>query len=346
LKLQNKLPVYILISLLLLVLLAIVSLYMGVYEFNESSLLKVLWASIANGDAISASDKYVLFDIRLPRIVMAILIGSALAVSGTCLQGMFKNPLATPSLIGITSGASLFAALTIVLGSSIRPFIPDILNYSLISIMAFIGAVLTMTFVYRMSTINGKTNIIIMLLSGVAVSALAGALTGFLTYFSTEEQLRDLTFWSLGSLGAASWLKNGILFVIIALSYILLINKGKALNAMMLGEKDAQHLGIPVEKIKKQIIILTALMVGTCVAFSGSIGFVGLIVPYILRLIFKSNYHIILPLSAILGSILLLCADTISRTLVAPSEIPIGILTAFMGAPIFIAILIRFKKSM
>ncbi len=318
---------------------------MGVYEFNEPSLLKVLGSGFSNSD-ISKSDKYVLFDIRLPRIVMAILIGSALAVSGTCLQGMFKNPLATPSLIGITSGASLFAAVTIVLGSSIRPFIPDVLHYSLISIMAFLGAVITMTFVYRMSTTNGKTNVIIMLLSGVAVSALAGAVTGFLTYLSKDEQLRDLTFWSLGSLGAASWLKNGLLFVIISISYILLINKGKALNAMMLGEKDAQHLGIPVEKIKKQIIILTALMVGTCVAFSGSIGFVGLIVPYILRLIFKSNYHIILPMSAILGSILLLCADTISRTLVAPSELPIGILTAFMGAPIFIAILIRFKKSM
>src|SRR5699024_3072334 len=133
------------------------------------------------------------------------------------------------------------------------------------------------------------------------------------TYLTDDEQLRDLTFWTLGSLGGATWLKNAILAVIIGFSYVFLIHKGKALNAMMLGEKDAGHLGIPVEKIKKQIIILTALMVGTCVAFSGAIGFVGLIIPYILRLVFKSNYHVILPLSAVLGSILLLAADTFSR---------------------------------
>jgi iron complex transport system permease protein len=175
---------------------------------------------------------------------------------------------------------------------------------------------------------------------------MAGATTGFLIYLSKEEQLRDLTFWNLGSLGGATWTKNAILAVVILIAFFFLITKGKALNAMMLGERDAQHLGIPVEKIKKRIVVLTALMVGTCVAFSGTIGFVGLIVPYILRLIFKSNYHIILPMSAIFGSILLLSADTISRTIAAPSEIPIGILTAFMGAPIFIIILIRSKKTM
>lgn len=342
---RSSLPVYVIGGLILLLLLAVGSMFAGVYTFDESSLWKV-FGSVFGNPEISEADRYVLFDIRLPRIVMAVLIGSALAVSGTCLQGMFKNPLATPSLIGITAGASLFAALAIVLGSNFRAFLPDFFHQSLISIMAFLGAVLTMTFVYRMSTISGKTNVVIMLLAGVAISALAGAATGFLTYLSKEEQLRDLTFWTLGSLGAANWMKNSILFVIISISYVVLINKGKVLNAMMLGEKDAQHLGIAVEKIKRQIILFTALMVGTCVAFSGSIGFVGLIVPYILRLIFKSDYYIILPLSAILGSILLLGADTISRTLVAPSELPIGILTAFMGAPIFIAILIRFKKSM
>lgn len=318
----------------------------GVYQFSESSVWQTLLQSFRNPVAIAPGDHYVLFSLRLPRIVMAILIGSALAVSGTCLQGMFKNPLATPSLIGITSGASLFAAVAIVLGAGLKAFLPEVLQYSLISVMAFLGAIITMTIVYRISNTNGKTNIVIMLLAGVAISALAGAVTGFLTYLTKEEQLRDLTFWTLGSLGGASWIKNSILAVVVVVSFALLINKGKALNAMMLGEKDAAHLGIPVEKLKKQIIVLTALMVGTCVAFAGAIGFVGLIVPYILRLIFKSDYHIILPLSAIMGSILLLCADTVSRTIVAPAEIPIGILTAFMGAPVFIAILVRFKKSM
>ena len=343
---QNKLPLYLILSLLLLVVLAVISLYMGVYEFEKHSITEIMATIFNPNTAIPEGDRFVLLELRLPRIVMAILIGSALAVSGTCLQGMFKNPLATPDLIGITAGSTLFAAITIVLGSSFKKYIPEVLHYSILSIGAFIGALIAMTFIYRISTSKGKTNVIIMLLSGVAITALTRAVTGFLTYLSTDEELRDLTFWEMGSLGAASWTKNGILAVVIAVAYSFLITKGKALNAMMLGERDAQHLGIPVEKVKKRIVILTALMVGTSVAFAGTIGFVGLIIPYILRLIFKSNYHIILPLSAVLGSILLLTADTISRTLVAPSEIPIGILTAFMGAPIFIAILIHYKKSM
>lgn len=343
---QNKLPLYITLGILVLLFLAAISLYLGVYNFESSSLWSVFKGGVLGQENISPSDSYVLFEIRLPRIVMAILIGSALAVSGTCLQGMFKNPLATPGLIGVTAGASLFAAFAIVLGESIRVILPDVLHYSMISIMAFFGAIITMTFVYRMSTSRGKTNVVIMLLAGVAISALSGATTGFLTYLTEDEELRDLTFWTLGSLGGATWIKNGILFVVILFSYFRLINRGKALNAMMLGEQDATHLGIPVEKIKKEIIILTALMVGTCVAFAGAIGFVGLIVPYILRLIFKSNYHIVLPLSAVGGSILLLCADTISRTIVAPSELPIGVLTAFIGAPVFIAILVRHKRTL
>lgn len=343
---QNKLPVFITLSLLLLAALAVVSLYMGVYVFEKHSFSEIFWGIVNNDGSIDAAERFVLMDLRLPRIVMGILIGSALSVSGTCLQGMFRNPLATPDLLGITAGASLCAAITIVLGVYIKPYIPEFLHYSLLSIMAFVGALATMILVYRISTVNGRTNVVMMLLSGVAITAMGFAVMGLLIYFSKEEQLRDLTFWNMGSLAGASWTKNGILLVVITVAYFFLLNKGKALNAMMLGERDAQHLGIPIERIKKQIVILTALMIGTCVAFAGTIGFVGLIVPYILRLIFKSNYHIILPLAAIFGSILLLTADTISRTIAPPSEIPIGVLTAFMGAPIFIIILLRNRNSM
>lgn len=343
---QNKLSIYLIVSILILIALAIGSLFMGVYDFGGKSPLTVLKGFIMGSPDISLSEKYVIWDVRLARIVMAILIGSILAVSGTAMQGMFKNPLATPDLIGITAGATLMAAITIVLGSMFREYLPDFIQYSLLSIAAFMGALLTTLLVYKMSTTQGKTNVVIMLLSGVAISALGFAIVGFLIYLSKDEQLRDLTFWNLGSLGGATWGKNGILLIVMIVSYSVLIHKGKALNAMMLGEKDAEHLGINVERIKKQIVVLVALMVGACVAFSGTIGFVGLIVPYILRLIFKSNYQLILPLSAVMGSILLLVADTFSRTVVAPSEIPIGVLTAFMGAPVFIAILIRYKNSM
>lgn len=341
---QNKLVAYLLLSILLLIVLATVSLFVGVYEF-ETDIFSILKSFFISSTEVSEADQYILFDLRLPRIVMGILIGSMLSVSGTCMQGMFKNPLATPDLIGITSGATLFAATSIVLGGVLKAFIPESLHFYLLSLMAFLGSLLTMLIVYKIATVNGKTNVVMMLLTGVAITAIGFAFTGFLIYISKEEQLRDLTFWNLGSLAGATWMKNGLLLVVLLISYFFLLGKGKSLNAMMLGENDAKHLGVPVEKIKKQIVVFTALMVGTTVAFSGTIGFVGLVIPYILRLIFKSNYQLILPLSAVFGSILLVVADTISRTIVAPSEIPIGILTAMLGAPVFILILIKNKKT-
>ncbi|WP_267406110.1 MULTISPECIES: iron ABC transporter permease [unclassified Chryseobacterium] len=345
-KAQSKLYFYITMSSTLLVILAVWSLNTGVYDFGGKSAFEVLGKVMKGDSTLSLSDKYVVWDVRAARIIMAILIGSMLSVSGTSLQGLFRNPLATGDLIGLTAGATLMAAITIVLGGYFREYLPEVVQFSLVGIAAFIGSLLAMLLVYRISTSGGKTNVVMMLLTGVAISAIGFSIVGFLIYISKDEQLRDLTFWNMGSLAAATWTKNIILTVILILSYSILLRKGKALNAMMLGEKDAQHLGINVEKLKKQIVIIVSLMVGSCVAFSGTIGFVGLIVPYILRLLFKSNYNYILPLSAILGSVLLLAADTISRSIVQPSELPIGILTAMMGAPIFIAILMKFKKSM
>jgi iron complex transport system permease protein len=318
----------------------------GVYDFNGVSPFTVFWQFIKGDQSLSLSDKYVIWDVRAARIVMAVLVGSMLAVSGTSLQGLFKNPLATGESIGLTSGATLLAAIAIVLGGHFRGYLPEFVQFSLVGISAFLGALLAMMLVYRISTSAGKTNVVMMLLSGVAITSIGFSITGFLIYISKDDQLRDLTFWNMGSLAAATWTKNIVLAVVILISYIVLLPKGKALNAMMLGEKDAQHLGINVERLKKQIVVITALMVGTCVAFSGTIGFVGLIVPYILRLLFKSNYTYILPLSAVCGSVLLLIADTFSRSIVAPSELPIGILTSLIGGPIFIAILIKFKKSL
>lgn len=345
-KTQSKLYFYLTISVILLVIIAVWSLNTGVYDFSGASPYKILWQVIKGDENVSLSDKYVVWDVRAARIIMAILIGSMLAVSGTGLQGLFKNPLATGDLIGLTSGATLLAAIAIVLGGHFKQYLPEVVQFSLVGISAFVGAFLSMMLVYRISSSGGKTNVVMMLLTGVAITAIGFSITGFLIYISKDEQLRDLTFWNLGSLAAATWTKNIVLVTVLIISYVILIPKGKALNAMMLGEKDAQHLGINVERLKKQIIIIVALMVGTSVAFSGTIGFVGLIVPYILRLLFKSNYAFILPLSAVCGSILLLTADTFSRSIVQPSELPIGILTALMGGPIFIAILIKFKKSL
>ncbi|WP_223558729.1 FecCD family ABC transporter permease [Chryseobacterium lathyri] len=343
---QSKLYFYLTIGAVLLAIIAVLALNTGVYDFGGTSAFKVLWQYIKGDPGLSLSDQYVIWEVRASRIVMAILVGSMLAVSGTSLQGLFKNPLATGEAIGLTSGATLLAAIAIVLGGHFKQYLPEVVQFSLVGISAFLGALLAMMLVYRISTSAGKTNVVMMLLSGVAITSIGFSITGFLIYISKDEQLRDLTFWNMGSLAAATWTKNIVLAVVIVISYSILLPKGKALNAMMLGERDAQHLGINVEKLKKQIVIITSLMIGTCVAFSGTIGFVGLIVPYILRLLFKSNYVFILPLSAVLGSVLLLIADTFSRSIVAPSELPIGILTSLIGGPIFIAILIKFKKSL
>jgi iron complex transport system permease protein len=343
---SRSLTFYTIIGIVLLLTMMFLALDIGVYDFGGFSSYEVLWKFLSGDSSLSLSEQYVIWDVRTSRIVMAVLIGSMLAVSGTTLQGMFKNPLATGESIGLTSGATLLAAIAIVLGHTFESYLPEIIRNSLVGVSAFVGAFLAMVIVYRISTSAGKTNVVMMLLSGVAITSIGFSFVGFLIYISKDEQLRDLTFWNLGSLAGATWTRNIILSIVLLFSYIIILPKGKALNAMLLGEKDAQHLGINVETLKKQIVLITSLMIGTCVAFSGTIGFVGLIVPYILRLLFRSDYHFILPLSAICGSILLLLADTISRTIVAPSELPIGILTSLIGGPIFIAILIKYKNTL
>jgi len=343
---SKSLTFYAIIGIILLILMMVLALNIGVYDFGNSSSYEVLWKFLTSDTSLSLSEKYVIWEVRTSRIIMAVLIGSMLAVSGTTLQGMFKNPLATGESIGLTSGATLLAAIAIVLGHTFEQYLPEIIRNSLVGVSAFVGAFLAMVSVYRISTSAGKTNVVMMLLSGVAITSIGFSITGFLIYISKDEQLRDLTFWNLGSLAGATWTRNIILSIVLLFSYTIILPKGKALNAMLLGEKDAQHLGINVETLKKQIVLITSLMIGTCVAFSGTIGFVGLIVPYILRLLFRSDYHFILPLSAICGSILLLLADTISRTIVAPSELPIGILTSLIGGPIFITILIKYKNTL
>ena len=339
----KKITVYKIVFISMLIFALFGALYLGAYDFKDSY-LNIIQHYLNTKQ--HTTDSYVLIELRLPRILMALFTGAGLAICGTSLQGLFKNPLASPDLIGITSGAVLFAAITIVLGAHVMEWLPPFFKYALLSIMSFVGALLTMIFVYRMATTNGKTHILILLLSGVAITALTGAVTGFLTFISTEEELRNLTFWSLGSLSGANWWKTFIVMFFVTAGSILLLKKGKSLNALMLGEKEAAHLGFNIQKTKKHIILIVAFVVGTTVAFNGTIGFIGLVIPYILRFIFKSNYKVLLPLSMLLGAVVLLIADTISRTLVSPAELPIGILTATMGAPVFISILINYKRKL
>jgi iron complex transport system permease protein len=286
----------------------------------------------------------VLTAIRIPRVLMGMLIGAGLAVSGAAMQGLFRNPLADPSLIGISSGAAIAAVTMIVLGATFANELYKQLGTFALPLVAFLGAVGATLIVYRLSVVNGRTVVATMLLAGIAVNALLGAGTGFLTFIATDTQLRNITFWSLGSIGGATWRSVSAIapFVVIAIG--LLPRLARVLNAMALGEAEAGHLGFDVERAKTVIVLLVALAVGASVALAGIIGFVGLIVPHLVRLLLGPDHRGVLPGAALLGAALLLAADLVARTVVAPAELPIGIVTAMLGAPFFLWLLLRDRR--
>lgn len=288
----------------------------------------------------------VLMQIRLPRVILGMLVGAGLAASGAALQGLFRNPLADPGLIGVSAGASFFAVLMIVSLSAVSSLLPGglLTQYYLQNIVTFCGACFTSLLVFRLSRSGGKTLVAALLLAGLAINALCGAFTGLITYTANNEQLRSITFWSLGSLGAASWSNVGALLPFVLLPLLLLPSLARPLNAYALGEAEASYLGVNVKKLKRQVILLSTLSVGACVAVSGIIGFVGLIVPHILRTVSGNDHRHLLPNSALLGASLLTLADLCSRTLIAPAELPIGIVTAILGTPLFIALLMKQKR--
>ncbi len=295
-------------------------------------------------DTVSQQVKTILLDIRLPRICLAILIGAILAISGAVMQGLFRNPLAAPSLIGVSSGASVGASVVIVLAGAWLQS-NTALGLSLVAVGAFIGSFLVTVLVYRLSTSALGTSVTTMLLAGIAVSALAGAVSGLLSYYADNEMLRQISIWQMGNLSTANWQRVLVLTVIAILVLSLFPRESKSLNALLLGESEARHLGIDVQQVKRKLILLTTLGIGTAVAIGGMIGFVGLIVPHIVRLLIGPDHRWLLPASALAGGVLLLLADTIARIIIAPTELPTGILTAILGAPFFIMLLVQQRRE-
>lgn len=281
----------------------------------------------------------VLTGIRLPRVLLGVLAGMALAVSGALMQGLFRNPLADPALIGISSGSSFGASLMIVFGSTLPGFVASSLGLFTIALAAFAGGLMVTFIVYTISTRDSQTSVATMLLAGIAMNALCGAGTGGLILFSTDTQLRDLTFWSLGSLGAATWQTLAVVAPFVIIVLIISPWLARALNALLLGESAAHHLGIETQRVKRLVILLSALAVGAVTAVTGLIGFVGLVVPHLIRLTFGPDHRLLLPASALLGGILLVFSDLLARILLQPAEIPIGIITAIFGAPFFLWLL-------
>ncbi|WP_425313781.1 FecCD family ABC transporter permease [Pseudovibrio exalbescens] len=296
--------------------------------------------SFVGGEALSLRDQVVLFDIRMPRTVLGALIGASLGVAGAMMQGLFRNPLADPGLIGVASGSSLAAVSVIVLASHLPVALAVHAGTYLLPLAAFFGGLVTTLVLYKVSTRGGETSIATMLLAGIALGALTGAVTGLLIFKSDDAQLRDFTFWSMGSLGAATWQRvlSILPFVLALLFSIPFLSKG--LNALLLGEAEAFHMGFNTQKLKRILIIVVAAATGAAVSAAGAIGFVGIVVPHLLRLLIGPDHRLLLPCCALLGAALLVAADMVSRSIVAPAELPIGIIMAVIGAPVFLSILL------
>ncbi len=300
-----------------------------------------LFGAGAASDALSARDRVIIHDIRLPRVLLGALVGAALAVSGAVMQGLFRNPLADPGLIGISAGAGLGAVSVIVLGgTALAPFVA-LLGPMALPLAAFCGGLVATLILYRVATRQGRTSVATMLLAGIALAALALALTGMLVFMADDRQLRDLTFWQLGSLAGATWHKIGAAGIVIVPALATMPFLARGLNALALGEATAAHLGVPVQRLKYAAILSVSGAVGAAVAVSGGIGFVGIVVPHLLRLLIGPDNRYLLPGSALLGAALLLLADAVARTVAMPAELPIGIITAAIGGPFFLWILLR-----
>lgn len=297
-----------------------------------------------NQDAGSDRLAMILAQIRLPRLLLGMLAGGGLALSGAVMQALFRNPMADPGLLGVSSGAAFGAVLTIVLGVSLLPGLFTLMGTWLLLAMAFGGSLVSLLLVYRLARINNRTDIPTMLLAGVAMNAITGSLIGLLSYVASDNELRDLIFWSLGSLEITDWNKLIVAAIVIAPACVAMLAYSGALNANLLGENEARHLGFEIEKVKTRLIILVSLVVGVIVAMSGIIGFVGLVVPHLLRLVVGPDHRLLLPASALFGAGLLVLADIVARTMVAPAEVPIGIITAVLGGPLFLWLLIRHKR--
>lgn len=332
-----------------LVVVALLSVGIGAVEISPLQVLaiglhKVGLTSLPFNVEFSEQQESVLWAIRLPRLLLGLLVGAGLAVSGAVLQSLFRNPLADPTLIGVSSGAALAVSLTIVVGERLALSFLGFNKPYFLPFAAFFGGLMTTLFIYRLGKRAQGTSVTTMLLAGIAVNAFAFAGIGFCSFIATDAQLRNISFWNLGSVGGATWQTLVMVAPLILIAIFFLIKMARVLNVILLGEDEARHLGVNIERLKWQAICLVALAVGATVAVSGTISFAGLVVPHLLRLTSGADHRYLLKNSAILGANLIVGADILARTALSPAELPIGIVTAFIGAPFFIWLLLKNGK--
>ena len=274
----------------------------------------------------------VLLDLRLPRVLFGALAGAVLALTGATMQALFRNPLAEPGLLGVSSGASLGAVMAILLGGG---------SFLVLAPAAFAGSLLATALAYHLGKrYHGMAGL---LLAGIAINAICGSLIGLMTYLADDTQLRSLTFWSMGSLAGATWPLLAVLSPCLLLLCALILHHWRAMNALLLGEREAQHLGFPIKAVRRKLVLLTALLIGPLVAATGGIGFVGLVVPHLVRMLTGADHRQLLPASMLAGAIALVAADCLARMVVQPAELPIGIVTSLIGGPFFLWLLLSRK---
>lgn len=314
----------------------------GAYAMAPAQLWQVLGQLLSGGQNAGA-DYLVFANIRLPRLLLGLVAGGGLGLAGALMQGVFRNPLADPGLISVSSGAALAAAVTIVLGGLWFPDLPRSLGSWTLVGMAFAGGLGVTLLIYALAQAGGGTRMGLMLLAGIAINALAMAGLGYLSFVSSDEQLRNLQMWLLGSLGGARWSSVGLVGAVALLASCVGMALARPLNAIALGEAQAALLGVPVERTKRLAVLVTALVVGAVTAATGMIGFIGLVAPHWVRMVAGPDHRVVLPGSALLGAALVVSADAVARTIVQPAELPLGVLTAFIGVPLFLAMLRQFR---
>lgn len=325
---------------LLALLAAMAALCLGPVRIPPARVVQVLVEALGlPGEAAALRERVVVLDVRLPRMVLGALVGAATALSGAIMQGVFRNPLADPGLIGVSPGAALAAVAFIVLGGSL--WIPPGLHALALPLAAFAGGLGTTLLIGRLALREGYTSTATLLFAGLALGALASAGTGVLIFVASEQQTREFLFWTLGSLGGATWTKVALTapFVLALLAGSPFLARG--LDALALGEAEAFHMGFSVERLKRAAIVGVAAGVGAAVAACGVIGFLGLVVPHLVRLMIGPGHRLLLPGSALLGAAVLLLADVAARLVAAPAELPLGVVTALAGAPFFLWLLLR-----
>jgi iron complex transport system permease protein len=296
-------------------------------------------------DAADTLGRNVFVQLRLPRVLMSGLTGAVLGVSGTLMQGLFRNPIVEPGLAGTSAGAAFGAALVFVLGSGTMLSFTTFAGALAVPLLAFAGAFAATMLVYRVSASFNKVNVFTLLLAGIAVNAVCSAGTGFLSYIARDPQARNITFWNLGTFTTADWRGVAVVAVCFAVCFIWTLRSGKALNALMLGEDEAALLGFDPQRLVIRLLLVNTIMVAAATAMVGVIAFVGLVIPHVLRMIRSADYTFLIPASALLGALAMEVVDIVARLVIPPAELPIGIITAVVGAPVFLWILLRDKRQ-